>query len=329
MNRILGTLLFTVLVFPFVAAPAHADCDELIVRTWQSGKNHFQPLDEELVLEPGDSGSIYVTVESQSRSPYGTTAEIAAPMVLGLPGPRSQQVQEVIALTKQDAEDVREGKIDFEAKRPGTTKLAYRIKSVSNPGDIDDVSKACRSGHITIRVAGDVPPPAAAPQPDPAPPAAGLSPNEAAHRLISDLYTAILRRDAAGEYPDSFFDMVVEQGHRGLVTIAGEMLISDEFRTQALARTRDRLAAAGVDASGLSQTVVVDQLLKDLYADLYGGADVAATTRESHMQTLSGCLDGSAREVVCRSLGADLVRDRRYVDANRQLLAVWPSRGYR
>ncbi len=322
MNKVLGN---TLLVSAFLAAvgtgPLGAATCDTRYRIWQDGDNTFYKYGEVIVLTAGEEADLYIhAYPSRSKNPYSASADIGAPADFGVGRHRSRDVSRVLRLGKHEP---RKGKVSFTTVAAGSTALGYRITDVVDPGRLEKVPRGCRTGQvrITVRAGTAGTAPETRPLRPSTPPSVTL--NDAAHQLIVQLYTGILRRGAAeaADYPDDFFDQVQRDGLQGLISVAETMTSSREFQDAALARTRQSLARSG-GSTGLSQRVLENQLLSDIFASLYGSEPYGDVRRRIE-NTLSTCLSGRGDGGACRRLGSDLLNQRQYHEHNRDLLRHW------
>ncbi|MCP3903075.1 MAG: hypothetical protein GY715_05505, partial [Planctomycetes bacterium] len=176
--------------------------------------NTYYKYGEVIVLGVGEKADLYIhAYPSRSENPYSASADIGAPTAFGAGRHRPQDVSRVLKLGNHDP---RKGKISFTAVAAGQTGLGYQITAVVRPGRLEEVPRNCRIGEVKITVRGASASQQTGRQPAPAAPAVG-SANDAAHELIQQLYTGILRRGEAeaADYPDSFFDQVQRSGVQG------------------------------------------------------------------------------------------------------------------
>ncbi len=318
-NTVLALALFAVAGVPALEA---ADCDTRY-RIWQDGNNTFFKYGEKIVLAVGDKVDLYIhAYPSRSEHPYSASADIGAPTAFGVGGQRPQDVSRVLRIGDHDP---RKGKISLTAIAAGDTALGYQITGVVDPGRLDKVPRGCRIAQVRISARGRSNRVPANPPPVSVPPSTVVeSANDAAHQLIMELYTGILRRSQgeARDYPDSFFDQVQRNGLTGLISIAESMAASPEFRSAAIKRTRSALARTGVDTGGLSQGVLENQLLADISGSLYGG-ELRGDIRRMLAGKLSSCLAGHGGDAICRQLGRDLLSQYPYQERHRDLLRYW------
>ncbi len=297
------------------AAPAleAANC-RTMYRLWQNGQNTYYQYGETIVLAVGESGDLYVhAYPSGGEHPYSASADIGASSAFKVGGHDIRDVRRYLQLGDHDPQ---KGKISLTGKAAGNTALGYEIRGVAAPGQLQKVPRECRVGRIRISVRQ-------AARQAPPPPAAVGSANDAAHQLITQLYTGILRRSPAEarDYPDGFFDQVQRDGFSGLYSIAQTMTSSSEFRSQALQRTSQAMERSGVSTRGLSRQVMESQLLTDMWGSLYGRGSLPSGDAQRRMAGyLSDCISGRAGNEACRRLGQDLVSQTQYQRHNRDLL---------
>ncbi len=315
MSRIFTSI---VLALAVAAVPLEAVTCHTQYRITQDGNHTFYKHRDVIFLSLGDKVDFYVhAYPSRSEHPYGASADIGAPKAFGVGTHRSKDVERVLRLSDHDPA---RGKISLTAIAVGRTGLGYQITDVRSPGRLDKVRRECRIGEVKVTVrdsAGE-----AAPVPAPAPSTAPVSANDAAHQLIVQLYTGILRRGGteARDYPDSFFEQVQRSGLEGLVQVAQTMTASPEFRGHSLARTSQALERAGVSTRGLSREVLESQLLTDIFADLYGGSAPYGTAQHRIATYLSDCISGREGNDACPRLGRELLNQPQYQQHNQELL---------
>ncbi len=310
-----SVVVFVLAMLVFGGAPElrAADCD-VVYRLWQNGQNQFFQYGEDVVLGVGEEGHLYIHYKSRSENPYSTSADIGAPRDFGVGGHQAKDIARVLKVGHHDA---RRGKIELKAVAAGRTGFGYRITKLADPGQLADVPANCRTGQVKItveeRTSRSVAPP---------PPSAS-SQGEAAHELITGLFTGILRRSPAQakDYPNNFYDRVESGGLTGLIFVAETMTTSTEFRSAALDRTRNALKRSGVATDRLSPGVLQDQLLTDMCQSLYGG-EPDSVIRRQMSGNLASCLD-RRDTTACKRLGRDLVSQRHYYENNRDLLRHW------
>ncbi len=318
MNRIIASVILAAAFLAAGPGPLEAaDCNTRY-RIWQDGNNTFYKYGEVIVLGVGEKADLYIhAYPSRSEHPYSASADIGAPTAFGVGRHRPQDVNRVLRLGNHDP---RKAKISFTTVAAGQTALGYQITGVVSPGTLDKISRDCRIGQVRITVRGSVhqatprvPKPQAVPQ----------TANDAAHQLIMQLYTGILRRgeSEARDYPDSFFDQVQRDGLQGLMSIAQTMTSSPEFRDQSLARTSQALERSGMSTRGLSREVLMSQLLTDIYTDLYGSGATLQDTAQHRMELyLSDCILGRKGNDGCSRLGRELLNHPQYQNRNQELL---------
>ena len=318
MHKIFGSFLLVCTLFVIAAGPLEAQC-QTRYRIWQDGNNTFYKYGEEIVLGVGEKADLYIhAYPSRSEHPYSASADIGAPTAFGVGRHRPQDVSRVLKLGNHDS---RKGKISFTTVAAGRTGLGYQITAVVRPGTLDKISRKCRIGEVKITVRGASASQRPGHPPQPAAPVG--SANDAAHALITQLFTGILRRSAAesADYPDSFFDQVQRDGLQGLISIAETMTVSPEFRQTALKRTSEALARSGVATRGLSRDVLMNQLLTDMFNSLYGSGSVPYADAQRRMASyLSDCLQGRQGSDSCNRLGRDLLTQPQYQRHNQDLL---------
>ncbi|MEM9598639.1 MAG: hypothetical protein AAGD06_30515, partial [Acidobacteriota bacterium] len=135
------------------SAASAAGCDVVSYRLWQPNGVSWYGVGETIEIGAGEEGHIYVHVDSRSKSPYTTQAEIGYPSSFGFGGD-ARRVASMVRMEAQNSSDRQAGRIRLRAQKPGTTSLGYRLKGVSSPGRLDAVPPRCRTGQIRIEVLG-------------------------------------------------------------------------------------------------------------------------------------------------------------------------------
>ena len=296
-----------------VAMPAAAQtCANLSYRLWtKDAADAWHRLGETVEIESGREGHIYLHVDSQSKSPYSTSAEIGYPEKFGFGG-RSTDVVKHVKMSAQSGEDRSAGRIQFNAAQPGTTQLGFRLVGVRSPGSLDLVPVRCRTGVIPIRVVprggqGGQGGNQGGGKPGGQP---GASPAE---RLVGGLYRGILRRSDLGRLDSGFVDQVRRDAREGLLSVAEAMVRSDEFRSSVLRRTEEAHGRKSLDE-------LRRHLLADVYRDLYGYSEPDRDGRDDDARDLEDCLSGRSGNEACSRLGRELVNRRLYYEHNQELI---------
>ena len=281
-------------------------------RLWTRGADEVRyRLGETVEIESGREGHIYLHVDSRSKDPYSTSAEVGYPEKYGLRG-RATVVVRHVRMEAQSGEDRSAGRIRFNAVEPGTTQLGFRLVGVRSPGRLDLVANGCRTGAIPIRVlprGGQADPPADEEEP-------AVS---AAEELVGVLFTALLRRADVGRADQEFVRWVRRDSREGLLRVADTMVSSDEFRSNALRRTDD---THGRNNLGKLRQL----LLGDMYRDLYGYSEPDRQGREDDLLDLEDCLSGRPGNEACSRLGRELVNRRLFYDYHRDAIDALSGR---
>lgn len=321
--RATGPVLRPVLVFSlaffFAALPAVAqNCGNVSYRLWtKDGDTTWYRLGDTVEIESGREGHIYVHVDSRSKSPYSTRAEIGYPEKFGLSG-RSTDVVRHVRMQAQNGEDRSSGRIRFDAAQPGTTQLGFRIEGVKSPGDLGLVAQRCRTGAIPIHVVargGQGGGPGGGQGGGQGQPATGP-----AEELVSRLYRGLLRRRDAGRLDQGFVQQVRRDARNGVLEVADTMVRSEEFRRDALRRTEEAHGRNSLDE-------LRRLLLGDVYRDLYGYAEPDRQGRDDDMRDLEDCLSGRPGNEACSRLGRELVNRRLFYENNQNLIDALSSPG--
>ncbi len=311
LNSIIATLALLIVAGSLEAANCRTR-----YRIWQDGENTYFKHGETIVMTVGEKADLYIhAYPSGGEHPYSAAADIGSANAFGVGG--RQDVSRYLRLADHQPA---KGKVSLRAVGAGKTALGYHITGVASPGSLSAVPKDCRTGRINITVQNQRQQQQTRRVPEP--PIQPVSANDAAHQLIVQLYTGILRRSAsaAENYPNGYFDQVQRGGLQGLISIAETMTSSPEFRNQSLARTSEALARSGVSTRGLGRAVLENQLLTDMFTSLYGpGSEPYADARRRMASYLSGCITGPGTDS-CRRLGRDLLTQPQYQNRNRNLL---------
>lgn len=285
-------------------------------RIWQDGGNTYYNFGDTILLQQGAKADLYIHTRSRGADPYSTKSDLGAPADFGIGSHSMRDVNRVLRFASKDPS---RGKVSLEAIAPGRTGLGYRVNEVFHPGRVQDIPAKCRTGQVHVTVEGrsrDVAQPRGG--------GAQSSVGEAAHELLSGLFTGILRRKASqvGDYPNDWFDRVENDGLSGLMFVAESMTNSSEFRDAAVDRTRRAMERSGASAQSLGQRQVEDQLLTDIFRSLYGTSLPSGSVRDRLANALGNCL-GSNQINACQRFGRDLVSQREYADNHRRLLRHW------
>lgn len=314
------TALFVLCVLPAVL-PAQS-CDEVRFRLWQKDDDTtFVEHGEAVEIVAGESGHVYVHVSGAAEgrsSHYSTRAAIGYPGHLGMEKSdrrhRPGEIAQHLTIKPQNASDRDAGRLRLEAEAPGDTVLGYRIEGVKSPGRLEMVAPHCREGVIPIRVTEkdaveDGEPDDGEPESDR---------RTAARELTAELMTAFLRRDV-DEAAESFVEEILDYGRDGILSVAGRIASSREFRTRALERTdeaHDADRRQKRHRPSLADLRV--QLLEDVYRDLYGYVEPSRDEKDADLRDLELCLDGTVD--ACERLGREIVARRAFYDRHRELL---------
>ena len=298
------------------AAPAAAqECPAVKYRLWQQHQEVWYEHGETVEIVEGEEAHLYFHVRSRSKNPYGTHAEIGYPADYGF-NIKSKDVRRHVRMKPQNDKDRTSGRLRFTAEEAGSTHLGYRLIDIKEPGKLDDVRKRCHVGSVPVRVISSAPErPVDRPQ----------TTRSASRELVEVLYRSFLRRERHGEDPKSFVDLVRRQGRRGLEDVAETMTTSEEFRYEALDRIeRDRRTRGREDLADLRE-----DLLYDMYRDLYGNLDPSEREVDEDLEDLDLCLSSErdARDA-CARLGRNLVSHRLFQERHRDLLDDLEARDF-
>lgn len=306
------TLLVTGLfVLVSLGEALEAQCPQLRLRTWHRGGGEtWSDSADGVRVASGQDAHVYFHVRGDGSQLYTTDARLGYPQEFGASG-RREDVLEHVRMVDPSAEDVREGRIRFTAQAPGTTSIGYRVVGVDTPGRIGLLPAGCREGTFPVEIL----PEDARPVSEPG------TRNPAARQLVERLYTALLRRESARTVHDDYVETVERRGQEGLVEVSRQILSSEEFRQQALARTEE------VHGRTARPADLRERLLADVYRDLYGYVEPVRNDREKDLGNLDICLSGSVgAKRACEALGEDLVRRRLFYDSHRELIEELPTR---
>jgi hypothetical protein len=286
-------LLLLVTALPAIADPCRG---HLVFRSWSQdrGEASFE-VGQAVEAQAGENVHLYLFARAKGATSYPTVATIGYPNEFGFKESMAQVLPHV-RMEAQNEEDKGTGRIRFRAEAPGETALGFLIEDVVKPGRIDQLPQACRKGRVRVSVVAPPPPPA------PVAPGPALSAEDAARQLVSLLYTGLLRRAGARQLDESFVVEVQQRHHEGLRKVAEIMLESQEFRTDALTRTRERYPRIK-DPGRLRES-----LLLDIYRSLYGPADPPRGKLEEDLEDLDLCFSGKTWQIeTCGRLGRRLV----------------------
>ncbi len=294
-----------------VSSPAAADhqCSGAVkYRLWQENNVGWYEFGETVEILEGEEGHLYLHVRSGGPTPYSTSAEIGYPAAIGLGGD-SHKVRRHVKMQAQDHRDRRAGRVIFTAQEPGTVYLGYELVGVKTPGRLHDVPRDCLRGRVAIRVlprrgghGGTVHGPREA--------------QSSALQVVESLYRGMLRRERHGEDPWEFVDQVDREGRRGVEEVARQLLVSSEFRYQALRRTEQQRAERSRSLEQLREW-----LLFDIYRDLYGLLEPSRQEVDEDLRDLDNCLSSDRyAEQACTQLSRNLVTHRLFFENHRALL---------
>ncbi len=303
------------------AAVAEHRCSGAVkYRLWQEDNVEWYEFGETVEILEGEEGHLYLHARSGGPTPYSTSADIGYPSAMGMGGD-SHQVRRHVKMQAQDKRDRRAGRVIFTAEQPGTVYLGYDLVGVKAPGKIQDVPAECRVGKVAIRVlprrgaggghghGGPV----------------GPGTQASAQRVVETLYRGLLRRERHGDDPRDFVDQVDRQGRRGVEEVARQMLVSSEFRYQALRRTEEQRSERSRDLEQLREW-----LLFDIYRDLYGLLEPTRREIDEDLKDLDTCLssDRYAKDS-CAQLSRNLVSHRLFYERHQQALDNLQGQGRR
>lgn len=302
--------LWALMLTMFASTAFAASCDDVIYRIWQDGESFFYDHGSDVPLEVGEEAHFYLHYRSQSPSPYSTSAEIGYPSSVGLKGPAPQSVLQTLDMQAQSADDRRDGRIILRAKKPGTTSLGYRMTALRDPGDLDLVPQACRTGTVKFKARRDDDDVARDDDDDDG--GSPVAPSyDAAEQLVANLYQGLLRRDSATDLPDEHVEIARRRGQDGLADLAVGILKSEEFRNNAFERT---VANHRELTSRSKPREILEALLADIYIALYGSrSSVDERVHQRHFEDLDICMSTfSRRDEACQRLGRSLIQDGQY-----------------
>ena len=299
------------------SAAADQRCSgEVKYRLWQEDNVGWYEFGETVEILEGEEGHLYLHVRSGGPTPYSTSADIGYPAALGMGGD-SHKVRRHVKMQAQDNRDRRAGRVIFTAQEPGTVYLGYELVGVKTPGKLHNVPGNCRRGRVAIRVL---------------PRRGGHGPVHDPHeaqasalQVVESLYRGILRRERHGEDPWEFVDQVDREGRRGVEEVARQLLVSSEFRYQALRRTEQQRAERSRNLEQLREW-----LLFDIYRDLYGLLEPNRQDVDEDLRDLDTCLSSDRyAEEACTQLSRNLVTHRLFYENHRDLLEDLGGRGIR
>ncbi len=319
---------------------AEAACEgQVFFRLWQQSGETWFDAGQEIQIQSGQQGHIYIHVKGRGQQPYTTNASVGYPGEYGYQGD-ALVVERSVRMQAQNGEDRNNGRIRFNADQQGLVYLGYRINGVTPPGSLNSVPGNCRVGAIPIRVVG-------------APNSGGgrgdggrgggrgdngddydrgdrgggddygrgdRGDNGGAHSgrgnnardLVVLLYEGILRREDAGQIDEGYVRLVQREGVEGLTQATISMLKSNEFHDQALRRTEAE------HGRSRDREKLTDALLWDIYSDLYGRNEPQQRKVDQDYDDLASCLDGRSR--ACDSLGRNLIGSRLFLESNSRLV---------
>lgn len=200
-----------------LAAPAGAQCDNLIFRVTQGDYEQSFNGGETIVLRPNAAGNMRLYHRSDGPTPTTMAAEYGHPSKFGYRGMDPIKVRQVFKMEGQEAGGLKRGNVRFTTAQPGHATLGYRITGSGNPATYRQVPKSCLSGVLNIQVQGG------------GQAAVNPAPSRAPGSLIQ----------VAGRYDTDFGEMTLEQSgnsvhgtydnRRGRIrgTLEGNILIGD------------------------------------------------------------------------------------------------------
>ncbi len=129
-------------------------CDGLIFRVTQGNYEQsslgFQPM----VVQANQEGHVRVYWRSNSPDPYTLSAQYGHPSDFGYQGDSPNKVRQHFRLNLQQPQQEQRGKVTFQAMRPGSTTIGFRITGSNNGSVFPQIPRGCRSGVLTVQVQG-------------------------------------------------------------------------------------------------------------------------------------------------------------------------------
>ena len=156
MKYFVGCLVVAVSLTVSVEPASARNCREIQFRLWQDGENRFFDHGETATLDLGTDADIYLHVTSRTKGhPYSTASEFSAPTGRSL------------GYRRQNSDDLARGRLKVSGRSEGTAQVGFKLTGVKSPGRLENVPSDCRSGHVTVRVVDNEPPPPPPPPPSP------------------------------------------------------------------------------------------------------------------------------------------------------------------
>lgn len=322
------TLTVLSLVLATLSASAAAAC-ELQFRIWTAdGGNVFYDYGDPVVVESGVESHLYIHHDARGPNPYSTSGEISHLSALGMG--RHIDTRKHLVWKEQDGADKADAKLELSPKEPGEVTLGYRLTGVDNRGAFESLPARCREGRVTIRVVDA--PSAAKP---PAPEVGSGDSWRAAEDVVRVLESALLGRTNSTPQR-AHVEQVAEQGHRGAVFVAMELVGGPEFANHVYRSTADKQPGDrrgqryGDVSSRVTGRQSIEQALQQMYLDLYGSSgSVQLDVHQQNVAEMFECLRGGAttesREGACRRLGRALVKTAAFAEQHEILIAQLPE----
>ncbi len=318
-NHLTAVILpFLLAALGFTAPALSQSCDEISFRIWRPDAEATYYAKGELIrLEPGIEAHLYVHHQSQSATPYTTSAAVGDPKKLGI---RGQYDASVLALRPQNDNHRRTGHVIIDTKSAGRTRLGYRISGIAKDGLFNRLPEACRQGLVTVQVdANDTRPGTGA--------GSGSTPEarKAARGLTHTLEKALLPWLKA-EVDAEELAMVLRDGREGLVRHAGQLMRSEAFQNDSYEATIDAdptLSAQYEREGDLTPASVANVALEVAYRHLYGEEiRPEGKLHKANLELLLDCVtrDGSRRDYGCDTLAERLLASPAYTQRHRDAL---------
>lgn len=329
-----GLLGFGLLAIPAVPVDAQ-DCSEMRLRLWQKQGETWFEMDEAVEIVAGEVGHIYMHRRNPNGGHYSLSGKIGYPDSLGLRG-SAKSVRDHLRMQAQDGDDRRVARIQLTAEEPGRTVLGYDLSDNGSRGSTKALADRCRKGLIRVDVlprgGGDLPRDrddrgwsdrdrddrgrndwSDRDRDDRGRDDLG-SPRAAAEDLVAMMYEGVLRRSMRPSDPDTFAELVAADARGGAMRVMTTMTKSDEFRSEALKRTEEAHGRASLDQ-------LRDQLLEDIYRDIYGYVTPSRSDVEEDRRNLASCLSGRSGGLeACDRLGSSLAGSRLFYERNAELI---------
>ncbi len=331
MNR-KTALTFLALTLALALIPAQAwaaaSCD-LQFRIWtRDAGNVFYDYGQPIVVKSGVESHLFIHHDAQGPNPYSTSGEIGHLSTLGLG--RHIDMPQHLTWKAQDSDDLAVARLELSPQQPGEVILGYRLTGVAKAGVFERLPADCRQGRLNIRVEGAKRRSASRPLS-----ADGRDANRAAEDVVRVLYSSLLGQ-GDGSLDHAHVVQVTEQGHRGAVFVAMELVSSPAFvghvyQSTAEKRPGDRrIERFGNTGGRVSGQQAIETSLQRLYGQLYG--DAGAIQLDDHRQNIAEmyeCLRAGAkqedRQGACRRLGRALIKTRAFAEHHQELISQLPE----